>query len=780
MMMQSKQPQILWSQNSMQNQNTEYSRYLADRLVKQLRNKTSFLQIPRDNAVRLPYNPISGKRYSSSNLLELLVQERDRGFTDARWLTPHQAESNGESVAFDEKPSLLRMYKFSEKTHKLNADGTKMLDASGQPVLQETKLAEPKLITFAVVNFQQLENSISIGPEPKLPDFTKIAKLVMDNRVKVAWGAEAASYDVHTDQIRLPAMSSFKSKDEVYSTILPLLALWSCSRNRLNFSLRNDDSPLESSRVALRSEMFALMASSELGINYKPKFHDLHVNNWITLLERDPREVMRAFADAEKMLSYVRDHELHRERNVQPFELSKMVTNSVVKISNTAYPKLEGHFKVLNGEKKLATSPIVKEEDRVYLFVPFSERQEAKEAKARWDKDQRKWYVDKNSDLNKIRKWSKPPSNMLTDVSPEQALERAIRQAGLEVPSTLHLDGGIHRLKREGSNKIKGSYSVTVGNGAVGWVKNFASSDDLIKFHVSDKVSPDITPEARAIAAENQRLIRAQREAETERNQLAVSEKVTSALEEMKREDLSHPYLTKKGVEAHGVFQKDELLYIPCHDTSGKIWGAQSIDFEGNKMFSKGLKKKGSMFVIGGSSDDLKSADSIVIVEGYATGATVYECSGKMVVVAFDVGNLEPVSEAIREINPCAKFIYAADNDWERLNPATKQLENIGRLTAEKLADRFGGDVVLPKFPANSFGSSDWNDLAAICGIKEVSGQINRNLNAIDLRAAPKVKGIQSLNQIQAQIEAVHVKQIELLHDKQIELFREKQIGLGR
>ncbi|UQY80210.1 DNA polymerase III subunit epsilon [Candidatus Hepatincola sp. Av] len=42
---------------------------------------------------------------------------------------------------------------------------------------------------------------------------------------------------------------------------------------------------------------------------------------------------------------------------------------------------------------------------KIYLNVPFSEKDEAKQLGAKWDGPARKWYIEEGTDLNLFKKW---------------------------------------------------------------------------------------------------------------------------------------------------------------------------------------------------------------------------------------------------------------------------------------------------------------------------------------------------------------------------------------
>jgi putative DNA primase/helicase len=94
-------------------------------------------------------------------------------------------------------------------------------------------------------------------------------------------------------------------------------------------------------------------------------------------------------------------------------------------------------------------------------------------------------------------------------------------------------------------------------------------------------------------------------------------------------------------------------------DTAGTVHSLQTIAPDGNKMFMSGGRIKGCYFGIG------KPKGALIVCEGFATGASIHECTGHAVAVAFNAGNLEAVAVALRIKYPDFKIIIAADDDHQ-------------------------------------------------------------------------------------------------------------------
>ena len=60
---------------------------------------------------------------------------------------------------------------------------------------------------------------------------------------------------------------------------------------------------------------------------------------------------------------------------------------------------------------------------------------------------------------------------------------------------------------------------------------------------------------------------------------------------------------------------------------------------------------------------EIDPGGQILIAEGYATAASLYEATSLTVAVACDCANLRPVGEALRKKYPAAMLIFCADDD---------------------------------------------------------------------------------------------------------------------
>jgi putative DNA primase/helicase len=186
-------------------------------------------------------------------------------------------------------------------------------------------------------------------------------------------------------------------------------------------------------------------------------------------------------------------------------------------------------------------------------------------------------------------------------------------------------------------------------------------------------------------------------------------------------------YLVRKGVQAHGVrVLPDGTLLVPMHDATGTLQNLQRIapakpqDGGPDKRFLPGGRKSGLWHLVG----PLDTAAAVLLLaEGYATAASLHECTGLPVAVAFDAGNLVHVARELRTLYPALPLLVCADDD--RATEA-RTGKNPGREKAAAAVRAAGTEegparLVWPTFPADAADTcTDFNDLATVAGADAV------------------------------------------------------------
>jgi len=161
-------------------------------------------------------------------------------------------------------------------------------------------------------------------------------------------------------------------------------------------------------------------------------------------------------------------------------------------------------------------------------------------------------------------------------------------------------------------------------------------------------------------------------------------------------------YLERKNVAPYGTRREGENLLVPIFGPDGLIMSVQSIPPEGGgrKMFHAGAPVNGGTFTLGDAQDG-----PVVIVEGFATGATVQAATGHLVIVGFSKGALERTAKIAAARYPGREIIIGADAN--------------GIDKADEAAAAVGGRVIAPDLQGAE--GSDFNDQAAHYGLDDVA-----------------------------------------------------------
>lgn len=190
---------------------------------------------------------------------------------------------------------------------------------------------------------------------------------------------------------------------------------------------------------------------------------------------------------------------------------------------------------------------------------------------------------------------------------------------------------------------------------------------------------------------------------------------------------LSHLYLISKGISdpecirglRQNTYKDHQNLVIPLYQNK-EIVSLQFINQEGDKHYLRNGQKEGSYSLIG---DTRKMAEGFYMAEGFATAASVYEATGKPVVVTFDAGNLVNVAQSLRQHYPDTKITIAADNDASQTG--IKKAAEAAAVLGENAS------IVLPGFSSEQIERyqlkhgadnlpSDFNDLHTLAGLSAV------------------------------------------------------------
>jgi putative DNA primase/helicase len=288
----------------------------------------------------------------------------------------------------------------------------------------------------------------------------------------------------------------------------------------------------------------------------------------------------------------------------------------------------------------------------------------------------------------------------------------AIAEAGLTPPEFITTDGKLHRFSSDGRRCDKAGWYVfhtgDIPAGAFGCWRG----------GVSETWRADIGRELTAdeIAAHKRKMTDAKRKQveEEKKNRAKARTRAAKIWESAAAAPADHAYLAKKGIGPHGLRIHCGELVVPLRDSAGVLHSLQFIAADGAKNYLFGGRVSGCHFMIG------EPNGALCIVEGYATGASIFESTGHAVAIGFNAGNLPPVAKNLRAKFSDLRLVICADDD-------VKTLGNPGMKYAREAAQAVGGFLAVPNFGVDRPERvSDFNDLRRSAGLEAVRACIER------------------------------------------------------
>jgi len=350
-----------------------------------------------------------------------------------------------------------------------------------------------------------------------------------------------------------------------------------------------------------------------------------------------------------------------------------------------------------------------------------------------------------------------------------------LRAAGLVIDKPLTFDAKIQRWQVEDEDREKRGWTKLrewtskAGNtyivGAFGvWHGN---DDGYTKIELGKQNESILTVEDRAAIKaahkESERKLAEARRAETKK-----AAQWAGSVWEKCAPCEAHDYLALKQIQPHGLrILPDSIgevklsglddanffrlksaaaaLVVPMHDAKGIIQGLQFIYQKGHPRRTKierdkefwpsGMAMGGTFGLIG----SVRRTGIMLIAEGYATAATLHECTGQSVAYAFSANNLIKAGKQLAHEYPLLRILFCADDDYlTEGNPGCTAAANAS-------AEIERSAWIKPIFPVDEAGAdlrggkklTDFNDLYILTGqTLALANQINARLDELGWRDA--------------------------------------------
>jgi antirestriction protein ArdC len=293
--------------------NSNIAQEITDSIIQQLEQGTAPWVKPWSSVdVSAPHNPASGTYYRGANFFWLTMLSSMGAYgTSNKWLTYKQAQTMGAQVTSRAKGKGVQVIFYKPLT---------IQGALNPETMQHDSKVIPMLKTYTVFNADFIDGLPvdDIEPAESKPEFQTLEEceqFIASTGASIKHGGTSAFYAPDLDFIQLPAREDFKSNSDYYSTVLHELSHWTGHKSRIDrdFSKSKRFGDNAYAFEELVAELGSAMLCAHLKIDGKLQ-HASYLNSWLKVLRADSKAILKASAEAQKILDYLNKADLQQEQ----------------------------------------------------------------------------------------------------------------------------------------------------------------------------------------------------------------------------------------------------------------------------------------------------------------------------------------------------------------------------------------------------------------------------------------------------------------------------------
>jgi len=243
--------------------------------------------------VGIPFNESTDKCYRGLNILLLWMQTIDRGYKTNRYMTYKQALALGGKVKKGERGTSVFFYTMAE---------SKNLNDKGE------KIKYPMIKYYTVFNIEQIEDIEFVINEPKTYENERIGHVedyIASLPIKINYDGFQPYYVPSSDEVRIPKLKYFKSKEDYYSTLFHELGHATGNKNRLNRKMGDTRASKAYGFEELVAELTSIFMCGVFNINIQNCQHKEYLEGWIKAIRENKNILWKASSEAQKATDYL-------------------------------------------------------------------------------------------------------------------------------------------------------------------------------------------------------------------------------------------------------------------------------------------------------------------------------------------------------------------------------------------------------------------------------------------------------------------------------------------
>lgn len=293
----------------------------------------------------LPYNATTGNAYSGYNSMALMTEGMLKGYADNRWLTFKQAQDLNCHVRKGEKGTqAIKWVEIKRKGEE--REGGKD---------DENKQSRMAPVVFTVFNAEQIEGMPPAPQRIQRAEHERHAEceqLIAASKAHIIHGGDRAYYSPHRDTVHMPERNLFHSGNLYLSTLFHELGHWTGHKSRLDRDLTGGFGSENYAKEELRAEISSFMVGQHLGIGHDPTRHAAYLQSWIKVVQDDPKAILHACRDAEKICQflgvekYVHEATQKAEKTAEQTQAPALKEEKAAQASNDDAPAAAEHKRV--------------------------------------------------------------------------------------------------------------------------------------------------------------------------------------------------------------------------------------------------------------------------------------------------------------------------------------------------------------------------------------------------------------------------------------------------
>lgn len=260
------------------------------------------------------HNALSGRVYSGLNQILLTIHQVLYNYSLNGWMTFEQVHKTGGIVRAGEKSSAVFFHKdiyYDKFGKRYESKQLELMTGEEQERLNLKKYSV--LLYYNVFNLVQTSglppSYYHLEEQPKLTVVEKddrAENLIAQSNARILhMVTDKACYNYLNDVIFLPERTQFNGTEEYYETVLHELGHWTGHKSRLDRSLKNVFGSEDYAKEELIAELCSAFLCAELGFSKVITNNAAYIQDWIKVLQNDPRYFLKAVWEAEMAAEFI-------------------------------------------------------------------------------------------------------------------------------------------------------------------------------------------------------------------------------------------------------------------------------------------------------------------------------------------------------------------------------------------------------------------------------------------------------------------------------------------